>query len=180
MRYTRAVVLDAALQVVQNAGLQGVSARTVARTLGSSTAPVSSAFENMQALNEAILDALIGQLLARIDETEASDPLRAAAFAMVRFTADQPRYYEALFLHTHASPPDWAALRLRFSGPLGKSARFRHLDPRQRDALAWRASVVVHGICTEIWSGRWDKTSDAALWRLVDVLVEPIISSTTA
>lgn len=179
-RFTREVVLDAALEVVRSEGLRGVSARTVAKTLGSSTAPVSGAFESMQALEEAVVAALIDVLLEAVDTADGSDPLRGAAFAMARFTADHPRYYEALFLHPHASPPDWVEIRRRFSGPLGGSARFRHLDRKQRDALAWRASVVAHGMCIEIWSGRWTKTSDAALWRLVDQLVEPIVASALA
>ncbi|MEM9728937.1 MAG: TetR/AcrR family transcriptional regulator [Myxococcota bacterium] len=174
-RYTREAVLDAALEVVRNEGLRGVSARTVARTLGASTAPVLATFESMQALTDAVVAALIEELLAAIDATEASDPMRAAAFAMARFTADHPHYYEALFLHAHPSPPDWVAIRSGFSGPLGASDRFRHLGRRQRDALAWRASVVAHGICIEIWSGRWTQTSDRAIWRLVDQLIEPII-----
>ncbi len=176
-RYTADSVLEAALKVVQNDGLEGVSARTIANMLGCSTAPVSAAFENMQALNDAVVTAIIAQLLAAIDATEATkaDPIRGAAFAMARFTADHPRYYEALFLHRHHSPPDWAAIRSGFSKDLGASKRYAHLDARQRDALAWRASVVTHGICIEIWSARWTKTSDAALKRLIDQLVEPII-----
>ena len=176
-RYTREAVLDAALRVVRSDGLRGVSARTVAKALGASTAPVLAAFDTMLALNEAVVAALIGQLVAQIDETEASDPIRAAAFAMARFTADRPHDYEALFLHPHPSPPDWVALRRRFSDPLGDSRRFAHLDRRQRNALAWRASVVAHGICIEIWSGRWTRTSDAALWRMVDQLIEPIVET---
>lgn len=178
-KYTVDVVLDAALQVVRNEGLPGVSARTVAKELGASTAPVSTAFANMQALNEAIVDVIIRRLLASIDATESSngDPVRAAAFAICRFTADNPRFYEALFLHPHETPPDWAALRVGFSKPLGDAQRYAHMTAKQRDALAWRASVVTHGICIEIWSGRWDKTTDKALWRLVDQLVEPIIES---
>ncbi len=179
-RYTREAVLDAALRVVRRDGLRGVSARSVAKTLGASTAPVLAAFETMQALTDAVVATLIEELAAAIDATEGSDPIRAAAFATARFTADHPRYYEALFLHPHASPPDWVAIRGRFSSPLGESDRFRHLGTRQRNALAWRASVVAHGICIEIWSGRWTKTTDAALWRLVDQLVEPIIEAMSA
>ena len=178
-RYTAENVLQAALEVVRNDGLEGVSARTVASVLGCSTAPVSATFENMQALYDAIVNAIIAQLLDAIDTTEATkaDPIRGAAFAIARFTADHPRYYEALFLHRHHSPPDWAALRAGFSKDLGSAKRYAGLDPRQRDALAWRASVVTHGICIEIWSGRWTKTSDAALKRLIDQLVEPIIET---
>ena len=178
-RYTLETVLDAALQVVRNDGLAGVSARTVAKALGSSTAPVLTAFQNMQSVNDAIIAEIITQLLAAIDAQEATktDPVRGASFAIARFTADNPRYYEALFLHPHETPPDWAALRTSFSKPLGDSERYAHLNARERDALAWRASVVTHGICIEIWSGRWSKTTDKALWRLVDQLVEPIIQS---
>jgi AcrR family transcriptional regulator len=176
-RYTREAVLDAALRVVRKDGLRSVSARTVAKALGASTAPVLAAFDTMLALNDAVVAALIDQLVAQIDETEGSDPIRAAAFAMARFTADRPHDYEALFLLPHAQPPDWVALRRRFSDPLGGSERFQHLDRRRRNALAWRASVVAHGICIEIWSGRWTRTSDAALWRMVDQLIEPIIDA---
>jgi AcrR family transcriptional regulator len=179
IKYTPEIVLDAALRIVQNEGITGVSARTVARELGASTAPVSTAFENMQALSDAIVEAIIRKLLDAIDSTEASqkDPVRGAAFAFARFTADTPRFYEALFLHPHETPPDWAALRNGFSKPLGDCERYAHLSAKARDALAWRASVVTHGICIEIWSGRWTKTTDKALWRLVDQLVEPIIES---
>lgn len=178
-KYTAENVLDAALEVARSEGLPGVSARNVARELGSSTAPVTTAFENMQALNDAIVAAIIEKLLAAIDSNEATktDPVRGAAFAIARFTADNPRFYEALFLHPHETPPDWAALRTSFSRPLGDSDRYAHLSAKERDALAWRASVVTHGICIEVWSGRWTKTTDKALWRLVDQLVEPIIES---
>jgi hypothetical protein len=57
--------------------------------------------------------------------------------------------------------------------------RFAGLTPRQRDAAAWRASVVSHGVCIEIGSGRWKRTDDAALRRLVDALVEPVIAAET-
>ncbi len=176
-KYTVEVVLDAALQVVRNEGLAGVSARTVAKELGASTAPVSGAFENMQALNDAILGAIIDQLLNAINDVVDEDPIREGAFAIARFTADHPRFYEALFLHPHAQPPDWASLRTSFSDGLEFMERYHELTTKECDALAWRASVVTHGICIEIWSGRWDKTTDKALWRLVDQLVEPIIES---
>lgn len=37
-----------------------------------------------------------------------------------------------------------------------------------------------HGVCIEIGSGRWKRTDDAALRRLVDALVEPVIAAYVA
>jgi len=177
IRYSRDAVLEAALEVVRRDGLRAVSARSVARALDASTAPVSAAFPSMQGLVDAALERLLAGLVATLEEARGPDPLRAAAFGFARFTADDPNFYAALFLHPHAEPPDWVAVRRSFSERLDRHPRFRGLTARQRDALAWRASVVTHGICIEIWSGRWTRTSDDALRRLVDQLVEPVTAA---
>ena len=173
-RFTPDAVLDATLEVVQREGLRAVSARSVARALASSTAPVTAAFSSMQALVDAAVAQIIVRLVAALRASEGPDPLRAAAFGFARFTADEPNFYEALFLLPHEEAPDWVRLRRSFSDRLDQHRRFRELTARQRDALAWRASVVTHGICIEIWSGRWARTDDASLRRLVDQLVEPV------
>lgn len=173
-RFTRDVVLDAALRVVREGGLRAVSARSVAKALSASTAPVTAAFSSMQELNDAVVERLIAVLTEAVEGASGPDPLRAAAFAFARFTADEPNFYGALFLSPHASPPDWVRIRRSFAERLDRSARFAGISARQRDALAWRASVVTHGICIEIWSGRWERTRDDDLRRLVDQLVEPI------
>ena len=176
-KYSRDAVLDAAVEVARRDGLSAVSARSVAKELASSTAPVSSYFDSMQALNEAVVERILGRLLAYVDETPGPDPLLAGALAFARFATHEPRLYEGLFLVTHASPPDWVGLRRRFARDLGDSARYGALGARLRDAVAWRATVVTHGICIEIWSGRWERTDDASLRRLVEDLVEPVIAA---
>ncbi|MEM6926721.1 MAG: hypothetical protein AAF602_07345 [Myxococcota bacterium] len=176
-RYTPDAVLEAAIEVVRRDGLRAVSARSVAKMLDASTAPVTAAFDSMQALVEAAVERILAGLVATLEAAEGPDPLQAAAFAFARFTADEPNFYEALFLLTHARTPDWVGVRRSFSARLDRSPRFASLSPRQRDALAWRVSVVTHGICIEIWSGRWSRTDDAALRRMVDQLVEPITAA---
>lgn len=176
-RFTREDVLDAAIAVVRADGLRAVSARAVAKRLESSTAPVSSAFPTMQDLIDAVVGRLLVRLVEAVEGADGPDPLRAAAFGFARFTVDTPTFYEALFLLPHAVPPDWVRVRRTFAEGLEHSERFGRLTVRQRDALAWRASVVTHGICIEIWSGRWERTSEPDLRRLVDELVEPVTTA---
>ena len=176
-RYSRDAVLDAALDVTRRDGLAAVSARSVAKELQSSTAPVSSYFGSMEELIGSLVESIIDMLNASVDEAEGHDALLDGSFAMVRFCAREPRLYEALFLTTHTITPDWVAFRRRFSRGLGRSSRYASLSARARDAIAWRASVVTHGICIEVWSRRWTKTKDAQLRRLVDELVEPVVAA---
>lgn len=174
-RFDREAVLRAALEVAREQGLGAVTARAVAKALGASTAPVSAAFDGMPALVEALVQHLAERLRSLVDDTPAEDPLHGGALAFARFARDEPRLYEALFLVPHDVPPDWAGLRRSFSKGLVGVPRYASLSPRARDALAWRATLVAHGLGVEVWSGRLLRASDAALRRLIGELVEPVI-----
>lgn len=174
-RFSRDAVLEAAVEVARTDGLPAVSARSVAKRLASSTAPVTSYFDSMKALNDAVVERIVQLLLNAVAEEEGPDPLLAASLAFLRFVTHEPRLYAGLFLVSHETPPDWVALRRAFADGLKDSARYGGLSPKARDVVAWRVSVVTHGICIEIWSGRWTKTTPAALARLVDDLVEPAV-----
>lgn len=176
-RFPRDAIVEAAYQVGRRDGLAAVTARSVAKELESSTAPVTGSFDSMQELVDAVVARMLDHLLETIDEVDGPDPLRAAAFAFARFVTHERRSYEGVFLVPHDPAPDFVGLRRRFSRGLAGSQRFGHLSPRGRDALAWRVGVIAHGICIEIWSGRWDKTDDRSLRRLVNDLVEPVIAA---
>ena len=134
-------VLTAAVELARGEGLAAVTARSVARALGASTAPVSSYFRSMEALRAAVVDRVVERLIAAIAATDGPDPLRAAAFAMIRFTAREPRLYEALFLVPHATPPDWVTLRRRLS-PTSQAPASRRKHPWQ--AIAVVLSAIAH------------------------------------
>ncbi|MEM1414598.1 MAG: hypothetical protein AAGH15_06850, partial [Myxococcota bacterium] len=129
------------------------------------------------ALVAAVVAHIGERLRATADVANGEDPLHAGALAFARFARDEPRLYEALFLVPHESPPDWVGMRRSFSVGLDEFPRYAGLSPRARDALAWRASVIAHGIGVEVWSGRHEKTSDAALRKLVGELVEPVVAA---
>ncbi|MFK7989351.1 MAG: TetR/AcrR family transcriptional regulator [Sandaracinaceae bacterium] len=175
-RFSRDTVLEAAIEVARIDGLLAVSARSVAKRLGSSTAPVTSYFDSMQALNDAVVERTVELLLETVAGEQGPDPLLAASLGFLRFVTHEPRLYAGLFLVPHETPPDWVALRRAFAHGLKDSERYRGLSTKARDAVAWRASVVTHGICIEIWSGRWTKTGPDALARLVDELVAPVVA----
>ncbi len=177
VRFDRDAVLRAALSVAREEGLGAVTARAVAKALGASTAPVSAAFDGMPALVHALVVHLAERLRASVDDAAGGDPLQGGALAFARFARDEPRLYEALFLVPHEVPPDWVGLRRSFAAGLEAVPRYAALSPRARDALAWRATVVAHGLGVEVWSGRLSRVDDAALRRLIAELVEPVVAA---
>ncbi|MFT5685258.1 MAG: AcrR family transcriptional regulator [Myxococcota bacterium] len=179
-RFSRERILDAAIDLTRAQGIAAISARAVAGQLGCSTAPVFTRFESMEALNEAILDRIIGQFVTATNSVDGPDPLFAAGLGMVRFAADEPRLYEALFLTHHRYHFKWGPIRRALAGRMATHPRYAALSDAERFALIGRASVVVHGLGVEVWSGRLPDPSPTVLKTLLTQLAGPLVDASIA
>ena len=176
-RFSRERILDAALALTRSEGIAAISARSVAARLGCSTAPVFARFTSMDALHEALLDCIIERFVAVTESMEGPDPLFAAGLGMVRFAADEPRLYEALFLTHHRYHFKWGPIRRTLASRMASHPRYAHLSDADRFGLVGRASVVVHGLGVEVWSGRLPKPSLSHLSNLLTQLAEPLVEA---
>lgn len=179
-RYPRRRILEAATALTRAAGIDAVSARAVAAELGCSTAPIFTAFESMEALHEALLDQLIERFVAAIDVAQGPDPLFAAGYGMVRFAADEPRLFEALFLRPHLFATKWNPVRRTLARHMGDHSRYAHLAEQDRFGLVGRASIVFHGLAVEVWFRRLPRPSGEDLSRLLEELAGPLVDASIA
>lgn len=176
-RFTRERILDAAVALTREQGIAAVSARAVAAALGCSTAPVYACFESMDALHEALLDRILERFIRATEAAGGPDPLFAAGLGMVRFAAEEPRLYEALFLTHHPYHRKWGAARRALAARMAGHPRYAGLSPDQRFGLIGRTSVVVHGLGVEVWSGRLPDPSPSTLRRLLEQLAGPLVDA---
>ncbi len=176
-RYTPDRILDAALSLTREVGIEGVTARTLATRLGCSTGPISSHFASMEALHEQLLDRIIGLFVKTSSEPVLPDPLLAVGVGWLRFAATEPRLYEALFLRHHSWHAKWGPVRRKLADRMVEHSRYAHLDRTARFALVGRASIVLHGLGVEIWSGRLPLSAPEALQRLVAQFTLPVVDA---
>jgi AcrR family transcriptional regulator len=174
-RFTSDIVLDAALAQTRASGISSVSARSIAASLGASIAPVFTAFSSMDALHERLMDRIISEFVGRAGAlTDQDDPLWAAGEGWLRFALEEPRLYEAIFLTVHPWHSKWGPIRRQLAERLGEHPRYAALPLPVRFALVGRASIVLHGLGLELWSGRL-RTRD--LRTLVVQLVQPVVDA---
>lgn len=176
-RFSRDRILDAAVALTRRQGIAAVSARALAAELGCSTAPIFARFSAMDALHEAILDRIIARFVAATDSVADPDPLFAAGLGMVRFAADEPRLYEALFLTHHRYHFKWGPVRRMLAERMAAHRRYAALSESARFGLIGRASVVVHGLGVEVWSGRLPDPSLPMLRDLLTQLAGPLVDA---
>ena len=98
-KFTREEMTQAALRVVRKKGLDGVSAKSLAAALGTSTQPVFTAFGSMDGVKAAVYDAAV-----RVYDDYAAAGLRekipffGVGMQYIRFAREEPELYRLLFL----------------------------------------------------------------------------------
>ncbi len=177
-RFNQERILDAALAVTRSVGIDMVTARSLATWLGSSTAPMFTHFESMDALHERLMDRIIALFVETAEGAIHPDPLVAAGIGWLTFASEEPRLYEAVFLKPHQWHHKWGPIRMQLAQRMIQSQAYCHLDSLRCFALVGRASIVMHGLGLEIWSGRLGATPD--LRTLVEQLTLPVIQQALA
>lgn len=94
-------IVEAALEIVREDGLEGINARTLAKKLGCSVQPVFSNFSTMQDVKDAVLDAALARYRQYIEEgcRMAGLPYKGIGMAYIRFAKEEPQLFRLLFMN---------------------------------------------------------------------------------
>ncbi len=99
-KYTKKEIIECALEMVRNHGADIISARNVAVALGTSTAPIFTAFESidelMSGLKERAIEIYKEKYLAEALRSEL--PFKAAGRNYVRFAKEEPELFKFVFM----------------------------------------------------------------------------------
>src|SRR5262245_56165435 len=96
--FTKQRVVDAACEVIASQGLESLSARTVAKELGASTAPIYSSFASIEELREAVIERARAHLRHYTRQRYTDKPFLNQGTGLVLFAREQPQLYRLLFL----------------------------------------------------------------------------------
>lgn len=98
-KFTRDEILDMALSITKESGIDAVTARELGKRLGSSARPIFTVFENMDEVREFVVlnsKALYGQYVAEGLKNEIA--FKGVGIAYTRFAIEQPQLFQLLFM----------------------------------------------------------------------------------
>jgi AcrR family transcriptional regulator len=186
----RALILDAAQEIIEVQGLAGLSAREIARRIGYSPGTIYNMFANLDdvVLNvEArVLDALEQRLSevgpgshGVVAETAAGadDRLIRIARAYLAFTQEKPRLWNLLFEHhmpRGAQLPAWYQQKLEGLMAQIERALAPYFSPGSEDERRRAARALwagVHGITSLSTADKLSVVTTETAGRLIDDLI---------
>lgn len=98
-KFTREEVIQAALQLVSRKGMDGLTARELGESLGSSARPIFTLFKNMEELQTEVRAAAMRRFETYGNQISGDMPLfKQIGMRMVLFGMEEPKLYQLLFM----------------------------------------------------------------------------------
>lgn len=105
-KFTKEQITCAALEIVRKEGIAGLTARTLAKKLGSSACPIFTVFENMEEVQQCMLDAAKSRYKGYVEKGLADVPaFKGVGKQYILFAIKEPKLFQLLFMSEQASVP---------------------------------------------------------------------------
>lgn len=153
-KFTRDEMVEAALRVVRAKGIDGLTAKTLADELGTSTQPVFTAFGSMDAVRREVYAAAV-RVYDGYTNTGLKEkiPFFGVGMQYVRFAREEPELYRLLFLtrtQEYSAIKSMEHLRELVRPTLVK---IYHITAAEADIYFRGLWFVVHSLSTLIVTG---------------------------
>ncbi len=151
--FTKADVLQAAVDLISESSLGGITARNIATKLGSSTAPVYSHYENIDDLTRDAIREINKLLLEYVRTPYTNISFLNQGVGLAVFAREHSQLYRAIFLDRN----DYHELieeffqTLRNELPLDKECS--HSPEDKYDSLLMTMWTFTHGLASLICAG---------------------------
>lgn len=161
-KFTRAEIVQAALDLTRESGISAVTARGLGARLGSSAKPIFGLFENMEEVQQEVRKAADELYQRRIrDEMESGKypPYKASGIAYIRFAKEEKELFKLLFMRDRShEAAENSHEQIR---PLIQLIR-QNTGLSEEEALRFHIEmwVYVHGIATMIVTSYLDWDMD--------------------
>jgi len=103
-KYTRDEITQAALSVVRESGIDGLTARSLGERLGSSARPIFTVFQSMEEVQQSVVDAAKVVYKTYIEKGLASElAFKGVGTQYIIFAMQEPKLFQLLFMREQNS-----------------------------------------------------------------------------
>ena len=155
-KFTKEEMVEAAMRVVRARGINGLTAKTLADELGTSTQPVFTAFGSMDTVRQEVYAAAVRVYDDYADAgLKEKIPFFGVGMQYIRFAREEPELYRLLFL---TQAPNQECRAMKSMQHLQELVRptlthVYHITPEEADLYFRDLWFVVHSLSTLIVTG---------------------------
>lgn len=159
-QFKKELVLSAAFELVREKGLGALTVRHVAKRLGSSTAPVYSAFGSMDELERELVSRAHRQMMEYTARPYTEMVFLNMGTGICVFSREEPWLFRALFLESAHIKANIENLLDTLVEEMRREPNFAEMPRKARMALLTKMWTYTHGLATMICLGVSEDSGD--------------------
>lgn len=98
-KYTKTQIIDTAFSIVRESGLSALTARNLAKALGTSTGPIFTVFDSVTEIQDEVINRAKALYNSYLKEgLNQPIPFKGAGMKYIQFAKDEPALYKLLFM----------------------------------------------------------------------------------
>ena len=106
-KFTKAEIIEAALNIVRTDGYEALTSRTLGTYLGSSARPIFTVFKNMEEVQQAMIEAAKTLYKEYVNKgLTAEHPFKGVGTQYILFSYNEPKLFQLLFMTEQKQIPD--------------------------------------------------------------------------
>lgn len=163
VKFTKEEIVEAALRVTREGGIDSLTARSLASELGASTRPMFTYFETVDELKHEVHEAAKGIYKTYIERGLAEPvPFLGVGQNTIRFAREEPELFRLLFLQKPDGADGGAAEALAFSQDLVRDSimGIYKMDAYEADCYYRNLWLIAFSFCAMIAAGECPYTDE--------------------
>lgn len=101
-KYTREEIIDVALQMTRENGIESVVARELGKRLGTSSSPIFTAFKNMEELQLEVRNVAMKEFESYVSDALNYTPaFKYVGMKMIEFAVKEPKLFQLVYMREH-------------------------------------------------------------------------------
>ena len=101
-KFTREEVVDTAIELIKEKGIEALTARELGAKLGSSARPIFTVFRNMEELISEVRKSVQNEFEKEVMTAfEYTPAFKQFGMRMVKFATEEPKLFQFLFMKEH-------------------------------------------------------------------------------
>ena len=106
-KFTRAEIIEAALNIVRTDGYEALTSRALGTYLGSSARPIFTVFKNMEEVQQVMIEAAKNLYKEYVNKgLTAEHPFKGVGTQYILFSVNEPKLFQLLFMAEQKQIPD--------------------------------------------------------------------------
>jgi AcrR family transcriptional regulator len=161
--FTKEMVVDAAFELTREIGWESVTARNIARKLGSSTMPIYSTVKSIEEIEMEVMEKALALMVEYQKKPFTPDPMINLAVGYVVFARDEHNLFAFLYRAERPVPDGSFNADARrdffnrsFSGVPGVGEALKEIPADSMDSLMLKSWIFTHGLAVMTNSGILD------------------------